>query len=222
MLGSMGYINWGEKTVDVTDDQAVSSAYDEGYVFIRTSPGAMQKTRSLRVDLAKFTLNSENRRVLRKLPGLSVQSRGLPIPKEEYDWNIHRTGKEFYGKKFNDISFSAARIRYLLTSPEMHFSTLLQYAVDSVTAGYAICYANGDLLHYAYPFYEFENYPANLGMAMMVHAILLSKETGRKYCYLGSVRSVRDLYKLQFSGLSYYDRTGWSSDLDPLKAELRQ
>lgn len=215
------YINWAEQTINPDDTEAVASAYDNGFVFVRTANGAMQQTRSLRIDLSGFELTSENRRILRKTEGLDNAKVVLPIQHKDYDWQIHKLGKDFYSKKFGDKTFSAAKIRHLLTSVESNFNLLLDYKFNEEQAGYAICYEGSTILHYAYPFYYFEKYPLNLGMAMMINAALYAKESGKNYCYLGSVRSVRDLYKLQFSGLSYYTGSEWSTDLTSLKEQLR-
>jgi len=46
--------------------------YDHGYVFTRIGKGVMHQTRSVRVDLAKFELTSENRRVLKKVGAMPL------------------------------------------------------------------------------------------------------------------------------------------------------
>jgi len=215
------YISWNQQTIDTKDESLISSAYDQGYVFVRTGPGIMQQTRSLRINLQEFELTSENRRVMRKTDGLRMEALALPLDSDSYDWRIHKLGKEFYSKKFGDRTFSAAKIRSLVTAQDSNFNQLLRYEWEDNTVGYAIAYKNSKLVHYAYPFYEFESYPANLGMAMMLSAILYGQANQLEYVYLGSVRTARDLYKLQFKGLSYFDGSVWQDDIQQLKEQLR-
>ena len=58
---------------------------------------------------------------------------------------------------------------------------------------------------------------SNLGMGMMTKAIVWAKDSGKKYIYLGSFQRPTDTYKLQFSGLEWFDGRVWKNDLDELK-----
>jgi len=87
--------------------------------------------------------------------------------------------------------------------------------------GYAICYQNNNLLHYAYPFYDLNvSKDQNLGMGMMLNAILFAQSNGKKYVYLGSVSEPASKYKLQFDGLEWWDNDTktWSEDLEKVKS----
>ena len=217
------YLQFAETTVDADNTAEVSAKYNDGYLFTRKAKGNMYQTRSLRLKLAGFEFNSENRRVLRKFPVIEVRELSLPIVREDYDWKIHKMGKHFYEKKFGKGIFSAAKIKTLLTDKEKsNFNLLLRYSLPDGIAGYAIAYLSSDVFHYAYPFYEFEKYPSNFGMAMMIRAILIAQKSGCSYAYLGSVRSDKDLYKLQFEGLEWFDGAAWQTSLEELKRTVRQ
>ena len=56
---------------------------------------------------------------------------------------------------------------------------------------------------------------------MMLKAIVWAKENGKKYVYLGSFQRPTDIYKLQFSGLEWFDGNTWQTDLNGLKNELK-
>ena len=58
---------------------------------------------------------------------------------------------------------------------------------------------------------------SNVGLGMMLRAILYAKEHGKKYIYLGSATRPTDVYKLQFSGLEWFDGERWKNDLLTLK-----
>jgi len=215
------YLTWDKKTIKDFSEENITDLYNQGYVFVRTKKGAMQQTRSLRIDLSKIKLSSENRRVLKKFPKLDIFIDDLPMTADEYDWHIHKMGKDFYSKKFGDKTFSASKIRELITKPEKsNFNRISRYLLDEKPIGYTILYENKDIVHYAYPFYDFENYPTNLGMVMMLQAIIYAKDFDKKYIYLGSIRSAKDKYKLQFSGLEWFNEVNWDTELQDLKMKL--
>ncbi len=95
--------------------------------------------------------------------------------------------------------------------------------VGELPIGYCIAFETNELVHYCYPFYELAGairelpLPANTGLGMMLKAILYAKEQGKKYVYLGSAQRPSDTYKLQFSGLEWFDGKKWKQDLDELK-----
>lgn len=169
-----------------------SLKYSEGFVFTRAR-GEFYQNNSVRIDLSKFTLSSENRRILKKAD-LTLTLKSLPL--SDYNWKIGKMAKDFYDAR--DAKFSANKIKELLTT-EHNFNVLLDYGV-----GYCICYMNKEILHYCYPFYESEN--KDTGMNMMLRAIIYAKEKGLKYVYLGSY----NVYKMQFEGVEVYKDGGWT------------
>ncbi len=140
------------------------------------------------------------------------------IPYLEYDWTIHKMGKEFYETKFGEKTFSAQKIKELITNTDKsNFNKLFVYNKDGKNIGYCIVLETKNILHYCYPFYDLEtNYP-NLGMGMMLKAIVWAKENNKKHVYLGSFQRPTDTYKLQFAGLEWFDGKNWQSDLSGLK-----
>jgi arginyl-tRNA--protein-N-Asp/Glu arginylyltransferase len=56
-----------------------------------------------------------------------------------------------------------------------------------------------------------------MGLAMMVSVIKYTKDNNKKYIYLGSLQRPTDSYKLQFSGLEWFDGNNWNSDLGEVK-----
>lgn len=212
------YLVWQKKTIEPGDDAAVNAAYEAGFVFTRVARGAMDQTRSLRVDLSKFELSSENRRVLKKTDGLELAA--TPLPYADYTWQIGKLAKDFYDDKFGVGTFSANKIKELLTKPTSNFNRFLAYTLGNTPVGYCIAYENNELLHYSYPFYDRATDISNLGLGMMLRAIVHARETGKKYIYLGSAQRPTDTYKLQFSGLEWFDGEQWSMDYESLKTIL--
>lgn len=249
------YLSWNEKIITDFSDKNLESAYNGGYVFTRVGKGVMKQTRSLRIDLSKFELSSENKRILKKTEELNLSV--SPIPYEKYTWEIHKLGKNFYEQKFGKGTFSAQKIKELITDKEKsNFNQLFVYSLPTVIlnevnlptgqagnplnqderdpsvaelpqddkrleTGYCIALETKNILHYCYPFYNLEmNYP-NIGLGMMTKAILWAKENNKKYIYLGSFSRPTDTYKLQFSGLEWFDGTSWQTNTDQLKNLLQ-
>lgn len=218
-----GYLSWDEKIIDDFSDINTSSMYERGFVFTRLGRGAMTQTRSVRIDLNKFELSSENRRVLRKTENIELNI--IPLPHPDYDWRIAKMGFDFYTNKFGKGTFSANKIKEILTSNKSNFNALLEYKLngnDSDRAvGYAICFENNNCLHYAYPFYNLDTETPNLGIGMMTKAIVWAKEKNKKFVYLGSAQNPSAIYKTQFSGFEWFDRKNWQSDIEELKKLLQ-
>lgn len=198
------YLKYQRKVILDFDEKYIESLYNQGFLFGRVEKGQMDETRSLRINLESFELSSENRRVLRKVESLEFNCLKLPIEQNEYDWKIHKLGKDFYAKKFDDVSFSANKIKELVTSNH-NFNFIFEFKLNKQKIGYAICYVSNNIIHYCYPFYDLEIDTRNLGMGMMLNAIVWAKNNHKKYIYLGSVQRESDKYKMQFKGLEMWD-----------------
>jgi arginyl-tRNA--protein-N-Asp/Glu arginylyltransferase len=196
----MNYLHWQEKTITDFSDKNVSALYDSGYVFTRIGKGVMHQTRSVRIDLSKFKLSSENRRILRKTGSAELIPAQLPV--KRYFPSLGKLAKDFYDTKFGPGIMSAQKIKEMLTDPlKSNFNLNLIYPFNSVPCGYTICYANQEMIHYSYPFYDLGTAPKDMGLGMMIRAIEYAKNASMKYIYLGSLQRPGDTYKLQFTGL---------------------
>lgn len=214
------YLSWDKKTISDFSDANITDLYNKGFLFTRQGKGEMYQTRSVRIELSQFELNSENKRILRKTEDLNLTTSSLPL--KEYDWHIAKLGKDFYEKKFGEKTFSANKIKELLTDPDKsNFNELMTFVCDQET-GYAICYTNPNIVHYSYPFYNPEIENKNTGLGMMTRAVMWAKENNKKYIYLGSAQRSSDTYKLQFKGLEWFDGKNWQTDLEELKKILKQ
>jgi len=215
------YLHYNKKTIETDNEDLITSHFDAGYVFTREGLGTMDQTRSIRIDLEKFELSSENKRIVRKTQDLVLEHFSIPFAK--YDWTIGKLAKDFYDTKFAPGIFSANKIKELFTDKEKtNFTTVLSYKQNDLPVGYCIAYKNNTLLHYSYPFYDLAS-DKNTGMGMMIKAIIFAKQSGLTYIYLGSAQRPTDIYKLQFSGLEWFDveQDAFSSNLDRLKEILK-
>ncbi len=218
----MEYLHWKEETIADFSEKSVAGMYGRGFVFTRIAKGAMQQTRSVRIDLSKFELSSENRRILKKTEGLMLDGVTLPL-RDEYDWLIGKLAKDFYDTKFGPGIMSAQKVKEMLTDEQKsNFNTLLAFSQNEMIVGYAICLVMPSFMHYSYPFYDLDRAPKDMGMGMMIRAIEYAQKAGMKHIYLGSLQRPGDTYKLQFSGLEWFDGTKWQTDTAPLKEILNQ
>jgi len=210
------YLVWNEKTVTDFSDENINSLYNAGYVFTRPAKGLMKQTRSIRIDLSKFELSSENRRILRKTEHIKLKTANLPY--SDYDWTIGKMAKDFYTTKFGDGTFSANKTKELITDPKKsNFNQLFVYTSEDKPIGYCIVAETNEMIHYCYPFYDLDNNLKDTGLGMMIRAVVFAKENNKKYIYLGSFQRPTDTYKLQFSGIEWFDGEEWNNSLEELK-----
>jgi arginyl-tRNA--protein-N-Asp/Glu arginylyltransferase len=218
----MKYLSWKEQKINDFSESAVSAMYDRGFVFTRLGKGVMQQTRSCRIDLEKFSLTSENRRILKKMSGIEDISESIPYAK--YHWEIAKMAKDFYSSKFGQgetIIMSAIKVKEMLTdTTKSNFNELLVYTQNKIPLGYVIYYENKDMIHYCYPFYDLQKSPKDMGLGMMTRVVDWAKNNRIKYVYLGSLQRPSDTYKLQFEGLEWFDGKMWKTDLEEVKKIL--
>lgn len=208
----MKYLNWKEEKMVDFSASNINMMYDKGFVFTRIEKGVMQQTRSIRINLNKFEITSENRRILKK--GNDISMNIFTIPYKDYSWKIGKIAKDFYDKKAGG-AFSANKIKELITT-EDNFNILFSYS----EIGYTIAYMNENILHYCYPFYDLEKASKDMGMIMMIKAIEYAKSKNLKYVYLGSLQRPSDIYKLQFTGIEWFDGKEWKEDKEEVKMIL--
>lgn len=217
----MSYYSTNQVEVEFSNTQEIQDFYTKGFVLTRLGKGVMQQTRSLRIDLSKFDLTSENKRVLRKTDVLNLNF--LELPLENYSWEIHKMGKDFYSKKFGEGTMSASKIKEMFNdSDKSNMNGVFQFIVKEKYVGYCLVFKTSEIIHYAYPFYDLEIAESvpNFGLGMMTRSIIWAKESQLSYIYLGSVTDLKAKYKLQFKGLEWWNGDQWNSDINELKALL--
>jgi arginyl-tRNA--protein-N-Asp/Glu arginylyltransferase len=172
--------------------------------------------RQIRVNLPKFKLSSENRRILRKGKGVNVAL----VPREKYAYTPER--RQFF-KTYADIKFGKdvmtfERLDALFSSPIISHLLVFTDAPSGAEIGVATLYVEGAALaYYYYAFYDLNYYARNLGMFMMTSAVDLFAGRGVKSLYLGTCYSESALYKTQFAGAEFFTGFRWSDNLNELK-----
>jgi arginyl-tRNA--protein-N-Asp/Glu arginylyltransferase len=223
----MEYLHFDETIIADFSDKTITEMYDRGYVFTRIGRGVMQQTRSIRIDLSKFEMSSENRRILKKGAGISLIEHAIPYA--DYSWSIGKMAKDFYDVKAGG-AFSANKIKEIIATDAGNFNSLLSFTnTDEThggeTIGYAITYKNPSMIHYSYPFYDLTLAPKDMGLVMMTKIIEVARARKLRYVYLGSLQRPTDVYKLQFSGIEWFEIDGknsgaWQTDIEKVKGIL--
>jgi leucyl-tRNA---protein transferase len=198
------------------EDEDIDRVYSMGFLPTRIEKNLFYLSRNLRINLENFELTSENRRILKKVEGLEMESKSLE--NFEFSYDISKLAAEYFKSKFGKKIISTQKLKWLFESN--FFTNILVYKYNGKKIGYCISMETPDLLHYAYPFYSEEMINSNIGMGMMLKAILYAKETERKYIYLGTVYTEQSQYKLQFKGLEWFDGQEWNRDINLLKEKI--
>ncbi len=177
--------------------------------------------RQIRVQLAKFTPSSENRRILRKGETIAAKL----ISRAEFEFTPAR--REFC-KRYTDAKFGMDGMSYERLDSLFHAAVTTHVLLFTDTAtnrevGLATLYVEGDrMAFYYYAFYELTHPNRSLGLFMMTTAIKSFAERGSQQLYLGSCYSDSALYKTQFPGCEFFNGGRWSDNLAELKFILKR
>lgn len=199
------------------EDDRLELIYDNGFLPTRIDKRLFYLCRSFRVELKRFALSSENRRIQKKCEDLQLEVKSLKD--FTYDYKIGKFANEFYRKKFGPKTMSAQKAKWLFTSGAM--TDVIQYKIGERVVGYCLVNKTGEIIHYAYPFYDLQYNNSNLGIGMMLNAILFAKDKDIKYVYLGTVYTLSSLYKTQFEGGEFFTGLNWNPEISLLKDLVR-
>ncbi len=196
----------------------ISKIYNLGFLPTRIEKDLFYLARNVRIDLKKFEPTSENRRVLKKTQGLELEN--IKLKNIDYEYSIGNVALEYFKEKFGRKIISTQKLKWLFESG--FFTNLIKYTKANEEVGYCITMESDNLLHYAYPFYKKEFLNTNIGIGMMLKAIIHAKEENKQYIYLGTTYTKDSLYKLQFKGLEWFNGQVWDNDIEKLKELIKK
>lgn len=196
-----------------------ADAYEAGFLPGLPTLDRFYLTRQLRVPLAGWSPNSENRRVLRKSGGLRCEL--VPRPAFAVTDARQEAWLAYADAKWGPGIMSRERLGRLLSGPVI--SHVLQFTDDSgADAGSVLCYVEAPrVAHYYYAFYPADAGFRHRGMAMMTQAVATFAALGISHLYLGTCYSEKALYKAQFEPLEFFNGVCWSRNLAELKHLVR-
>jgi arginyl-tRNA--protein-N-Asp/Glu arginylyltransferase len=172
--------------------------------------------RNVRVDLPKFQPSSENRRVLRKGEGITMQV----VPRAGFELTPAR--REFYvnyaAARFGEGVMPPERLELVFNSPVATHVLVFTDPQSGAEVGVAVLYLEAPrVAFYRFAFFDLNHFNRSLGLFMMTSAVAHFAREKFSHLYLGTCYSERALYKTQFAGVEFFNGFRWSNDLAELK-----
>ncbi|PJC76078.1 hypothetical protein CO010_03665 [Candidatus Shapirobacteria bacterium CG_4_8_14_3_um_filter_39_11] len=189
--------------------------YQSGFLPMRHLPHVYYLSRSLRVNLERFDLTSENRRILNKT--VDFEADLIPLSDFDYTPAVQKMCKDYAGKKIGRGVFSSQSIKNIFKNGVFNYVFVFKKTVDQSEVGYAVCFIGGNLIQYAHSFYKSDYISQNLGARMMLQAVIWAKQNQKKYAYLGTCYQKESLYKTEFKGVEFFNGFRWNDNLPELK-----
>lgn len=194
--------------------------YENGFLPMRHLKDVYYLSRSLRVNLNLFEPTSENRRILKKTENYSFEM--ISLSDFKYDLSVQRLCKSYSEEKIGKGIIRTSSIEAVFTNGIFNKVFVFKERVSRVVVGYAVCFVSDSLLHYAHSFYDLKHYQDNLGMGMMLSAIVWAKENQKKYGYLGTCYEEKALYKTEFKEGEFFNGFKWSGNSEELKELIKE
>jgi len=211
------YVIWGFPD----EGETAAKMFAHGFLPASRDMDRFYLCRHVRVNLENFQASSENRRILRKGQGISVEL----VPRESFDYTRQRRTayKNYADIKFGKDVMTFKRLDSLFGSKMITHCLVFTDESKGCEVGTVTLYLEpGKLAFYYYAFYDLNYYARNLGMYMMTSTVQFFSEANYKHVYLGSCYNKNALYKTQFSGAEFFNGFGWSGDIRELKYLIKR
>jgi GNAT superfamily N-acetyltransferase len=189
---------------------SLSEIYASGFLPFRNKENLFYLARSARSNLKKFSLSSENRRILKKTQ--HIVSKTINLSDFDYDFHVQRKCKRW--AKERGWKISTLSLKYLFSGK--FFNSLIMFSDKKNIIGYFVILRKKDFWHAAYPFYHPDYYRLGLGTRMLLESCLLAEKAGADSCYLGTCYGKRGFYKRNMPGFEFFNGLFWSENLEEL------
>ena len=198
-----------------------SQLFEKGFLPSARDLSRFYMCRQIRVELGRFSLSSENRRILRK--GRGIEYKLLPRREFHYDERWREFCKTYTDIKWGKDVMTRERLDALFAWEIVNHVLLYTDREAGRDVGVVTLYLEpGVMAYYYFAFYDLNYHRRNLGMYMMTTVVDFFAQNGYRYLYLGTCYSRNALYKTQFSGAQFWTGFRWSDDLRELKYLLRR
>lgn len=201
----------------------VSEIYDKGFLPYTGNLSVEKEifyfSRSLRVDISRFSDTSENRRVNRMTEPLNLSVE--VVKKENFDIKDPKFVsfcKKYIEERIGEEQVNLERLKYIFARETgSHF--FIFKSNEEKIMGYVYAALNEEMVHYWFAFFDTKYMRSHsLGKWMMWKVIDWAKENDLKYAYLGTAYKPSALYKIRdFRGLEFWDGNQWNEDIKLLK-----
>ena len=188
--------------------------YENGFLPIRSLPKVYYLSRSLRVQLKEFALSSENKRILKKTEFVSMKC--FDLKSFPYSAEIQKFCKEYATQRLKG-QLRSSSIRAIFLGEVFNYLLVFKDRRNQKNIGYAVCFNEENLLHYAHAFYDLNYFSCNLGARMMLEAVIWAQQNQKKFIYLGTCYESGAYYKTEFKGVEFFNGFTWSKNKEELK-----
>lgn len=182
----------------------IDENYHQGLLPQRNGKNLFYQETSSRSNLYKFSLSSENRRIINKTDFFTFQS--LPINQFEYNISVQKTIYEWIKKLEWDFPISS--VKNIFTNHIFNYIYIWKDEKQEIVA-YSVCYFSSEISHIAYVFYDPKYSHHNLPIRLTLQVIIDSQKRGLNYCYLGRFSKESGFYKRTMPGFEYYQDNCW-------------
>ena len=192
------------------EKDSLEKIYAFGFLPFRNRTNLFYLARSCRVDLAKFSLSSENRRILKKTADFNLEVKTLAD--FDYTSQAQRQCKDW--AKERNWKISTPSLKFIFKGK--FFNYIFVWKKDNVLVGYQVIYQKKELIHSGHIFYDVNEAGKDLGMRMLIEASTWAQKEDKKYHYLGTCYS-GGRYKRSLSGFEFFNGFSWSTNIQEWK-----
>lgn len=191
------------KQFNIISNSDIETNYQNGLLPQRNDKSLFYSETSCRSDLSRFSLNSENRRILKKTENFSYQI--TPQSQFNFDINVQKLCYQWIKQLGWDFPVSS-----LKTIFQNHiFNQIYTWKLDQKVVAYAVSYFSPKISHIAYVFYDPQYSHLNLPIRLVLQVIIDSHQKNLQYCYLGRFSPTTGYYKRNMPGFQYFDNNQW-------------
>jgi len=189
---------------NLKNTNSIEENYKNGLLPQRNDKSSFYFQTSSRSNLERFSLSSENRRILRKTEDLTFEKINL----NNFDYNF-KIQKEIIGWiKTLGWDFPISSVKNVFKNHIFNYLYIWKDNQNKIVA-YSLCYFSNEISHIAYVFYDPSFANSNLPIRLVLQVIIDSQELGLKYCYLGRFSQDSGYYKRNMPGFEYFKDNNW-------------
>ncbi len=205
----------------VDPDDTIGEVYARGFLPYSGNPklhNVLYMARSVRVPLATFTPNSENRRVLKKFDD-QFTSRVISHQELKTDTEFHTLFLSYFKERHGNI-MECERFEGILES-KLPLRGVRYESKEGALIAAVLEVADANCFSFWFSAYDTSYIGASLGMWLMLDAVRRGKIDGREYGYLGTAYGEKALYKLNVADIEFWDGEKWIADVKELKRRVQ-
>ncbi len=185
--------------------------YRSGFLPFRNQADLFYLARSCRVDLSKFSLSSENKRIIKKTTDLSFEVKDLAC--FNYTPQIQKQCKDW--AKLRGWKISTQSLKHIFKGG--FFNQVFVWKKGNEVVGYQVIFKDSKLIHTAHLFYNPEKGGKDLGMRMLIEATIWGEKKEKRYHYLGTAYGGTGFYKRNLAGFEFFNGFSWSNNIQEWK-----